>query len=193
MEYSPNNELNLLNISDSKEELDQPRISMFNPTNKIYQPIPKQKRRLCSVPLKAFKVTCPSKSEMLSIICDNIFEDQVINEYMNLSMFKLKSRIKLNNTFKSKNNKIDNNNSQSKDQDNNIINIKEENEDLEEIPQESLQHKKSFIFNNLFKIKNIKCPRLLEEQWKYEKILLDYNIIDFTSKKIFFYFNIFFD
>ena len=99
MEYSPNNELNLLNISDSKEELDQPRISMFNPTNKIYQPIPKQKRRLCSVPLKAFKVTCPSKSEILSIICDNIFEDQVINEYMNLSMFKLKSRIKLNNTF----------------------------------------------------------------------------------------------
>ena len=146
MEYSPNNELNLLNISDSKEELDQPRISMFNPTNKIYQPIPKQKRRLCSVPLKAFKVTCPSKSEMLSIICDNIFEDQVINEYMNLSMFKLKSRIKLNNTFKSKNNKIDNNNSQSKDQDNNIINIKEENEDLEEIPQESLQHKKSLVF-----------------------------------------------
>ena len=193
MEYSPNNELNLLNISDSKEELDQPRISMFNPTNNIYQPIPKQKRRLCSVPLKAFKVTCPSKSEILSIICDNIFEDQVINEYMNLSMLKLKSGIKINNTFKSKNNKIDNNNSQSKDQDNNIINIKEENEDLEEIPHESLQHKKSFIFNNLFKIKNIKCPRLLEEQWKYEKILLDYNIIDFTSKKIFFYFNIFFD
>lgn len=191
MEYSPNNELNLLNVSNSNEELDQPRISMFNPTNKIYQPIAKQKRRLHSVPLKAFRVTCPSKSEILSIICDNIFEDQVINEYMNLSVFKLRSGIRITNTFKSKNNIKDNNNSQSKDQNNNDINIKKENKEEEEIPQESLQHKNSFIFNNLFKIKNIKCPRLLEEQWKYEKILLDYNIIDFTSKKIFFYFNIF--
>ena len=32
------------------------------------------------------------------------------------------------------------------------------------------------IFDNTFYIKK------LEEKWKYEKILLDYNIIDFTSK-----------
>ena len=40
------------------------------------------------------------------------------------------------------------------------------------------------VDNFRIKIRDIKCPRLLEEQWKYEKILLDYNIIDFTSKKI---------
>ena len=60
----------------------------------------------------------------------------------------------------------------------------DENDENDEFSEGQRPHKKSFIFNNLLKIRDIKCPRLLEEQWKYEKILLDYNIIDFTSKKI---------
>ena len=55
----------------------------------------------------------------------------------------------------------------------------DEDEDMRKAPI----HKKSFIFNSILKLKSIKCPRLLEEQWIYEKILLDYNIIDFTCKK----------
>ncbi len=41
---------------------------------------------------------------------------------------------------------------------------------------------KSDVFGDIINLKNEKSPKLLEEQWKYEKILLDYNIIDFTSK-----------
>jgi len=48
----------------------------------------------------------------------------------------------------------------------------EKNNDEEEINQ---------IFDNSDYIKK------LEEKWKYEKILLDYNIIDFTSKRKYFY------
>ena len=64
-----------------------------------------------------------------------------------------------------------------KDKDNDII------EDDEFNINRVRKHKKSYIFNNILKIKILKCPRLLEEQWIFEKILLDYNIIDFTSKQ----------
>ena len=65
-------------------------------------------------------------------------------------------------------------NSKSKNNDNDLL----EDDDFKKVQV----HKKSYIFNNILKLKILKCPRLLEEQWKYEKILLDYNIIDFTSK-----------
>lgn len=185
-------DLDLSNISDGKEEIkDLPRCSMFLlPTTKLTQSQPKHRRRLKSNLLKAFKVSSPEESKILSEICDNIYEDQVINENINESMIKIESTINIKNTFDSKK-KNDKNFQKSK---NNIeeekIKIskqKEENEE-DDFPLIPRQHKKSFIFNNILKIKNIKCPRLLEEQWKFEKILLDYNIIDFTSKTI--YFNI---
>ena len=102
-----------------------------------------------------------------------------------LSMIKMKSNINLKNTFINEDEKNEKKStfltkaktiSQPEKKE-------EENEDDDDFPQVQRKHKKSFIFNNILKIRNIKCPRLLEEQWKYEKILLDYNIIDFTSKK----------
>ena len=184
-EEDSNDDIDILNISDTKDEFkDQPRNSMFIGIENFSQPKTKKRIRLHSLPLKAFKVTSPAESKMLSSICDNIFEDDVINDNINLSMIKMKSNINLKNTF---------NNEDEKKQKKKKISVKaktisqpekkEEENDDDDFPQFPRKHKKSFIFNNILKIKNIKCPRLLEEQWKYEKILLDYNIIDFTSKK----------
>ena len=183
-EDSSDDDMDILNISDTKEEIkDQPRNSMFMPIENFPQPISKKGNRHKSLPLKAFKVSSPAESKILSSICDNIFEDEVINDNINLSMIKMKSNINLKNTFI-----IEDDEKKSKF----LTKAKtisqpekkeEENEDDDDFPQVQRKHKKSFIFNNILKIRNIKCPRLLEEQWKYEKILLDYNIIDFTSKK----------
>ena len=157
----------------------------------------KQKKRRHSLPLKSFKVTSPSESKTLSIVCDNIFEDANIEQANNSSMIQLSLEINIKkNPEEIKNNDINNINEESikkinienenkilnnskafNNKDNNII-LKEDEDDIIGTPV----HKKSYIFNNLLKLKMIKCPRLLEEQWKYEKILLDYNIIDFTSK-----------
>jgi hypothetical protein len=41
--------------------------------------------------------------------------------------------------------------------------------------------KKSGQINNPIEIKNLKS---LDDQWSFQKILLDYNILDFTSKFI---------
>ena len=185
-EDSSDDDMDILNISDTKEEIkDQPRNSMFMPIENFPQPISKKGNRHKSLPLKAFKVSSPAESKILSSICDNIFEDEVINDNINLSMIKMKSNINLKNTFINEDEKNDKKSkfftkaktiSQPEKKE-------EENEDDDDFPQVQRKHKKSFIFNNILKIRNIKCPRLLEEQWKYEKILLDYNIIDFTSKK----------
>ena len=175
-------EFNLLNISDNKDDIkEQQRISMFNPLEKLSIIRPRNRRQ--SLPLKTFKVTCPSESKTLSIICDNIFEDEVINDNINLSMIKLKTKINIKSTFNSGEGKMKKLKKILKAK---TISGSEKNENDEDddFPQIQRPHKKSFIFNNILKIRDIKCPRLLEEQWKYEKILLDYNIIDFTSKKI---------
>ena len=187
-EESSNDEINILNLSDIKDEIkEQPRISMFNPLEKLAQSLTRQRNRAQSLPLKAFKVSSPEESNILSIICDNIFEDEVINDNINLSMIKLKTKINIKNTFNNEEANVKKSNKKliksktMKEPENNDKGEKEEDDDF---PQVQRPHKKSFIFNNILKIRNIKCPRLLEDQWKYEKILLDYNIIDFTSKKI---------
>ena len=189
-ENSSDDKIDVLNISDTKDEINkQPRISMLNPieTKTLNLSIFKQRKRRQSLPLKPFKITFPANSKILSSICDNIFEDEVINENINSSMLKIKSNINIKNTFVANEKKKKNNLSKAK-----TISQPEKNEnnddDEDDFPHITRTHKKSFIFNNILKIKNIKCPRLIEEQWKYEKILLDYNIIDFTSKKI--YYNI---
>ena len=41
----------------------------------------------------------------------------------------------------------------------------------------------SYLFQSIIKIRKGKSPpQLLDEQWYFEKILLDYNLIDFTCK-----------
>ena len=105
-ENSIYDELNLSNTSDSKEEgKDLPRCSMFLPTKKLIQTQPKHRRRLKSTPLTGFKVSSPEESEILSKICDNIYEDQVINPNINESMIKIISNINIKNTFDEKKNK----------------------------------------------------------------------------------------
>ena len=176
-----------LNVRDSKDDVkDIARISVPNSQDKKSQSQIKFIKRRKSLPLNQFKVTLPSEARILSSICDNIFEDVDLNENINSSMIKLESNINLKNSrndeeinIKTLNSNLDKSKSISSENNNNL-----KNEDIEEdsFPQVTLVHKNSFIFNNILKIKKIKCPRLLEEQWKYEKILLDYNIIDFTSK-----------
>ena len=153
----------------------------------------KQRKRRHSLPLKSFKVSSPAETQLLSTICDNIFEDVNIIQNNNPSMIDLGSKINLKKLFediKRKEENINNiNNIINKENINNskTFNPKEkENDDILEEDDDINRvriHKKSYIFNNILKMKILKCPRMLEEQWKYEKILLDYNIIDFTSKQ----------
>ena len=177
------------NISNNKDNI--------NNLNKNITLEIKPRKRKYSLPLKTFKVSSPAESKILSIICDNIFEDVNIDQNNDPSMINLSTKINLKNIFEEKanndeeninkiniekekeikkigNSKTLNSNEKSK---NNILNEEDiDNDDYR------LNHKKSYIFNNILKLKMTKCPRLLEDQWKYEKILLDYNIIDFTSK-----------
>jgi len=46
-----------------------------------------------------------------------------------------------------------------------------------------------YMFNNIIKIKkeNSSSQKLLDEQWEHQKILLDYNILDFTCKNYYVY------
>ena len=46
-----------------------------------------------------------------------------------------------------------------------------------------INERNDYIFKSIINIrKETIRPQLLDEQWFYEKILLDYNIIDFTCK-----------
>ena len=167
----------------------------------------KQRKRKYSLPLKSFKVSSPAESKIISIICDNIFEDVNIDQHNDPSMINLSTKINLKNIFEEKKNNDEENinkiniekenikignsktfNSAEKSK-NNILN--EEGDDNDEFRSGVLNHKKSYIFNNILKLKMTKCPRLLEDQWKDENILLDYNIIDFTSKYILLFINIY--
>jgi hypothetical protein len=63
-----------------------------------------------------------------------------------------------------------------KENDNNNNNIINQNE-------LDLFKSNSYEFSNIIKLKKEKTPpQLLDEHWFFEKILLDYNIIDFTCK-----------
>jgi len=48
-----------------------------------------------------------------------------------------------------------------------------------------INERNDYLFKSIIKIrKETSRPQLLDEQWYYEKILLDYNTIDFTCKII---------
>ena len=153
----------------------------------------KQRKRRHSLPLKSFKVSSPEETQILSTIFDNIFEDVNIEQNNNPSMIDLGTKINLKDLFEeindNKNNKQNSNKKVNKKLSSSKTfqtkeNMNTDNEEANQITPfpRNKKHKKSYIFNNLLKLKMIKCPRLLEEQWIFEKILLDYNIIDFTSK-----------
>ena len=89
----------------------------------------------------------------------------------------------------SKKNKETLENLQEDGEEKNQINPNEIEEKLEKkVKQKTKNENKEnnvnkYIFNNLIKIKNEKSSqKLLDEQWHHQKILLDYNILDFARK-----------
>ncbi len=174
MKESPNDEPDLLNISDGNENMDQHRNSMYNKSNEKAQSSSKQERT--SSPEQSFKVTCPQDSEVLSTICDNIYED-VGSNIIKDSLIRAKSDEDISDTTQNTG-KVEKENQKGEK------NSKDDEDDKGNFPKKNRPHKKSFIFKSVINIGRLNCPRPLEDQWNYEKILLDYNIIDFTSKKI---------
>jgi hypothetical protein len=113
----------------------------------------KTKRRN-SLDLNTFKIN--SKNDIANIIpkiYNNISENAIIPKIKNNSMKKLRPKVINEMT----------------------IETKKENKKINE--------RNDYIFKSIIKIrKETSRPQLLDEQWYYEKILLDYNIIDFTCK-----------
>ena len=74
-----------------------------------------------------------------------------------------------------------------KSKDNSLSNM-DKNNTPQETPEKPINNNKEnnanqYIFNNIIKIKTEKSSqKLLDEQWKHQKILLDYNLLDFTCK-----------
>ena len=89
MKDSPHDKPNLLDTSDSNDNIAQPRNSMLFSSGGKSQSSSKQERN--SSPEQSFKVTCPQKSEVLSTICDNIYEDVGTNININSSLIRAKS------------------------------------------------------------------------------------------------------
>ena len=163
----------------------------------------KRKRRN-TFPLRSskFKISSLEESEILSKICDNIFEDVNVKQKNNIVNNKSMKNLFSNIVLKRKesncddiiNDDIDTINindenkamSSSKTFDKDKKNKNKINNEDESKNREVRQHRNSFMFNNLIKYSNTKIPKSLEDDWMYEKILLDYNIIDFTSKFIYF-------
>lgn len=148
-----------------------------NLNNQIIQksnsPLLKLGKRRNSLILKSFKIS--SNNIKTQKIFNNISEKTNKPKQKNNSMNKLskKTNKEDNITIKIKD-KIEENNTRDKI---NKIRIKEE---IKKLPQTN-----SFLFKSIIDLKKGKSrPKLLDEQWQYEKILLDYNIIDFTCKKI---------
>ena len=157
MESPPDKNLNLLNIQEDKENEEENKEKENINTQIIIKnnssELTKTKRRN-SLDLNTFKIN--SKNDIANIIpkiYNNISENAIIPKIKNNSMKKLRPKII---------NEI-------------AIETKKENKKINE--------RNDYIFKSIIKIrKETSRPQLLDEQWYYEKILLDYNIIDFTCK-----------
>ena len=74
-----------------------------------------------------------------------------------------------------------------KSKDNSLSNM-DKNNTPQETPEKPINNNKEnnanqYIFNNIIKIKTEKSSqKLVDEQWKHQKILLDYNLLDFICK-----------
>ena len=159
MESPPDKNLNLLNIQEDKKNEEENKEKENINTQIIVKnnssELTKTKRRN-SLDLNTFKIN--SKNDIANIIpkiYNNISENAIIPKIKNNSMKKL--RPKLINEM--------------------TIETKKENKKINE--------RNDYIFKSIIKIrKETSRPQLLDEQWYYEKILLDYNTIDFTCKII---------
>lgn len=157
MESPPDKNLNLLNIQEDKENEEENKEKENINTQIIIKnnssELTKTKRRN-SLDLNTFKIN--SKNYIANIIpkiYNNISENAIIPKIKNNSMKKLRPKIINEMT----------------------IETKKENKKINE--------RNDYIFKSIIKIrKETSRPQLLDEQWYYEKILLDYNIIDFTCK-----------
>ena len=157
MESPPDKNLNLLNIQEDKENEEENKEKENINTQIIVKnnssELTKTKRRN-SLDLNTFKIN--SKNDIANIIpkiYNNISEKAIIPKIKNNSMKKLRPKIINEMT----------------------IETKKENKKINE--------RNDYIFKSIIKIrKETSRPQLLDEQWYYEKILLDYNIIDFTCK-----------
>lgn len=157
MESPPDKNLNLLNIQEDKENEEENKEKENINTQIIIKnnssELTKTKRRN-SLDLNTFKIN--SKNDIANIIpkiYNNISENAIIPKIKNNSMKKLRPKIINEMT----------------------IETKKENKKINE--------RNDYIFKSIIKIrKETSRPQLLDEQWYYEKILLDYNIIDFTCK-----------
>ena len=157
MESPPDKNLNLLNIQEDKENEEENKEKENINTQIIVKnnssELTKTKRRN-SLDFNTFKIN--SKNDIANIIpkiYNNISENAIIPKIKNNSMKKLRPKIINEMTIETKKE---------------IKKINERND---------------YIFKSIIKIrKETSRPQLLDEQWYYEKILLDYNIIDFTCK-----------
>ena len=157
MESPPDKNLNLLNIQEDKENEEENKEKENINTQIIIKnnssELTKTKRRN-SLDLNTFKIN--SKNDIANIIpkiYNNISENAIIPKIKNNSMKKLRPKVINEMT----------------------IETKKENKKINE--------RNDYIFKSIIKIrKETSRPQLLDEQWYYEKILLEYNIIDFTCK-----------
>ena len=157
MESPPDKNLNLLNIQEDKKNEEENKEKENINTQIIVKnnssELTKTKRRN-SLDLNTFKIN--SKNDIANIIpkiYNNISENAIIPKIKNNSMKKLRPKVINEMTIETKKE---------------IKKINERND---------------YIFKSIIKIrKETSRPQLLDEQWYYEKILLDYNIIDFTCK-----------
>ena len=157
MESPPDKNLNLLNIQEDKENEEENKEKENINTQIIVKnnssELTKTKRRN-SLHFNTFKIN--SKNDIANIIpkiYNNISENAIIPKIKNNSMKKLRPKVINEMT----------------------IETKKENKKINE--------RNDYIFKSIIKIrKETSRPQLLDEQWYYEKILLDYNIIDFTCK-----------
>lgn len=157
MESPPDKNLNLLNIQEDKKNEEENKEKENINTQIIVKnnssELTKTKRRN-SLDLNTFKIN--SKNDIANIIpkiYNNISENAIIPKIKNNSMKKLRPKVINEMT----------------------IETKKENKKINE--------RNDYIFKSIIKIrKETSRPQLLDEQWYYEKILLDYNIIDFTCK-----------
>ena len=157
MESPPDKNLNLLNIQEDKENEEENKEKENINTQIIIKnnssELTKTKRRN-SLDLNTFKINSKNDiSNLIPKIYKNISENAIIPKIKNNSMKKLRPKIINEMT----------------------IETKKENKKINE--------RNDYIFKSIIKIrKETSRPQLLDEQWYYEKILLDYNIIDFTCK-----------
>ena len=157
MESPPDKNLNLLNIQEDKKNEEENKEKENINTQIIIKnnssELTKTKRRN-SLDLNTFKIN--SKNDIANIIpkiYNNISENAIIPKIKNNSMKKIRPKVINEMT----------------------IETKKENKKINE--------RNDYIFKSIIKIrKETSRPQLLDEQWYYEKILLDYNIIDFTCK-----------